>query len=208
MDQWQKLSQVCKEKGHFVFFDLAYQGFASGSPEKDAAPVRLFIKEGHNVGIAQSFAKNFGLYGERIGALTLLCKDNNEALAVESQLKILIRPMYSNPPVHGARIVQTILSDNALTTQWRGEVDKMAKRIISMRSKLVDNLKAIGSKHDWSHITNQIGMFCYTGLKPEQVDRMAKEFHVYLTRNGRISVAGITSHNVEHLARAIHEVSK
>lgn len=208
LDQWQRISQICKDKGHFVFFDLAYQGFASGSPEKDATPVRTFINDGHNVAIAQSFAKNFGLYGERVGALTLLCQDNNEALAVESQLKILIRPMYSNPPVHGARIVQTILGDSALTAQWRTEVDKMAKRIITMRTSLVDNLKSLGSKKDWAHITNQIGMFCYTGLKPDQVERMTNEFHVYLTKNGRISVAGITSHNVGHLAKAIHEVTK
>jgi len=208
MKQWQEMSSICKEKGHFTFFDLAYQGFASGSPEKDAGPVRLFIKDGHNVGIAQSFAKNFGLYGERIGSLTFLTKDQKEAEAVESQLKILIRPMYSNPPVHGARIVSTILGDPALNAKWRVEVDKMAKRIITMRQALVDSLKALGSKKDWSHITKQIGMFAYTGLKPEQVDRMMKEYHVYLTKNGRISIAGITSHNVKHLALAMHEVSK
>jgi len=206
--QWQQISNICKEKGHFVFFDLAYQGFASGSPEQDAAAVRLFIKDGHNVGIAQSFAKNFGLYGERIGALSFLAKDADEATRLESQLKILVRPMYSNPPISGARIVQTILSDPKLTTQWRGEVDFMAKRIIGMRHALVTNLKDLGSKKEWSHITKQIGMFAYTGLKPEQVDRMSKDFHVYLTRNGRISIAGITSHNVRWLATAMHEVTK
>lgn len=208
LKQWQEISNLCKEKGHFVFFDLAYQGFASGSPEQDASAVRLFIKDGHNVGIAQSFAKNFGLYGERIGCLTFLGKDQKEAEILESQLKILIRPMYSNPPVHGARIVSTILGDPALNAKWRVEVDKMAKRIITMRQLLVDNLKGLGSKKDWSHITNQIGMFAYTGLKPEQVDKMTKDFHVYLTKNGRISIAGITSHNVGHLSKAMHEVTK
>jgi len=208
MQQWQEISNICKEKKHFVFFDLAYQGFASGNPEKDAGPVRLFIKEGHNVGIAQSFAKNFGLYGERVGALTFLCKDDKEAACVESQLKILVRPMYSNPPLQGARIVSTILSDTQLNAQWRTEVDAMAKRIIGMRKALVDNLKQVGSTKDWSHITKQIGMFAYTGIKPEQVDRMAKDFHVYLTRNGRISIAGITTQNVKHLATAMHEVTK
>jgi len=208
LKQWSEISNLCKEKGHFVFFDLAYQGFASGNPEQDAAPVRLFIKNGHNVGIAQSFAKNFGLYGERVGALSFVCKDNTEAEALESQLKILIRPMYSNPPLHGARIVSTILADQQLNTKWRGEVEKMAKRIISMRQALVDNLKALGSKKDWSHITKQIGMFAYTGLKPEQVEKMTKEHHVYLTKNGRISIAGITSQNVKHLATAMHEATK
>jgi len=208
LDQWKEISNIAKDKKHFIFFDLAYQGFASGNPEQDAAPVRHFIQEGHNVVIAQSFAKNFGLYGERVGCFTLLCKDATEAAAVESQLKILVRPMYTNPPLHGARIVSTILSDQALTSKWRVEVDKMAKRIINMRKALVDNLKALGSKKDWSHITNQIGMFAYTGLKPEQVERMTKEYHVYLTKNGRISIAGITSHNVQHLAKAMHEVTK
>jgi len=208
IQQWAELSKACKEKNHFIFFDLAYQGFASGSPEKDVAPVRLFIKDGHNVGIAQSFAKNFGLYGERAGSLTFLTANEKEASAVESQLKILVRPMYSNPPVTGARIVSTILADPKLNAQWRTEVDKMAKRISGMRQALVDNLKSLGSKKDWSHITNQIGMFSYTGLKPEQVDKMTSEFHVYLIRNGRISIAGITPHNVGHLAKAMHEVTK
>jgi len=207
LQQWGELSKIAKDKNHYIFFDLAYQGFASGSPEKDVAPVRLFIKDGHNVGIAQSFAKNFGLYGERAGSLTFLTGNEKEASAVESQLKILVRPMYSNPPITGARIVSTILGDPKLNAQWRTEVDKMAKRISGMRTQLVDNLKSLGSK-DWSHITNQIGMFSYTGLKPEQVDKMTSEFHVYLVRNGRISIAGITPHNVGHLAKAMHEVTK
>eukprot|EP01119_Soliformovum_irregulare_P010006 TRINITY_DN2422_c0_g1_i1.p1 TRINITY_DN2422_c0_g1~~TRINITY_DN2422_c0_g1_i1.p1 ORF type:complete len:448 (-),score=138.35 TRINITY_DN2422_c0_g1_i1:166-1461(-) len=207
MDQWKELSKICKDRDHFVFFDLAYQGFASGDAEKDAAPVRHFIQDGHNVMIAQSYAKNFGLYGERVGTLTLLCQDAKEAEAVESQLKILVRPMYSNPPINGARIVSTILSDPELTSLWRKEVKQMADRIIGMRTAIVDNLKKFGSKRDWSHITRQIGMFCYTGLTPDQVDRLASEFHIYLTRNGRISVAGVTSQNVEYLAESIHKVT-
>jgi len=206
--QWQELSQICKQKGHFVFFDTAYQGFASGDAERDAFPVRTFIKDGHGVGIAQSFAKNFGLYGERIGALSFVCKDQQEAEILESQLKILVRPMYSNPPIYGARIIANILSDPQLKALWQTEVKGMADRIISMRQKLVAHLKQLGSKRDWSHITNQIGMFCFTGLNPEQVDRLTNEFHVYLTRNGRISIAGMSSNNVEYLAKSIHEVTK
>jgi len=208
MEHWTELSKVCKDRNHFVFFDLAYQGFASGDTEKDVAPVRLFIRDGHNVGIAQSFAKNFGLYGERIGALTFICQNSTEAEAVESQLKILVRPMYSNPPIQGARLISIILSDSKLTQQWKEEVKFMAERIITMRKRLVQHLKEFGSKRDWSHITNQIGMFCYSGLTPEQVDRLSSEFHIYLTRNGRISIAGISSHNVQYLAQAIHEVTK
>lgn len=208
LDQWKQLSERCKKKGHFVFFDLAYQGFASGDPERDAKPIHIFINDGHNVAIAQSFAKNFGLYGERVGALTFITKDAKEAEAVESQMKILIRPMYSNPPVYGARVVSTILSDPELSALWRKEVKLMADRIISMRTSLFDLLVKLGSKKDWSHIKRQIGMFCYSGISPEQVDRLASEFHVYLTRNGRISIAGITSKNVEHLAKSIHQVTK
>jgi len=168
----------------------------------------MFIKDGHNVGIAQSFAKNFGLYGERIGALSFVAKDADEADRLESQLKILIRPMYSNPPVYGAKLVHNILSDPQLKSLWQKEVKLMADRIIGMRNQLVGELKNLGSKRDWSHITKQIGMFCFTGLSPEQVDRITKEFHIYLTRNGRISIAGMTSKNVRHLAKGMHEVTK
>eukprot|EP01103_Thecamoeba_quadrilineata_P001383 TRINITY_DN11229_c0_g1_i1.p1 TRINITY_DN11229_c0_g1~~TRINITY_DN11229_c0_g1_i1.p1 ORF type:complete len:424 (+),score=77.62 TRINITY_DN11229_c0_g1_i1:31-1302(+) len=206
-EQWQELSQIIKEKKLYPLFDSAYQGFASGDPEKDAYPIRLFAKEGHHLAACQSFAKNFGLYGERIGALNFITDNQTESQALESQLKILVRPMYSNPPIHGARVVSMILSDPDLTTQWRSEVKTMADRIITMRKKLVDGLAENGSKKDWSHITKQIGMFCYSGLTPEQVDRLASEFHIYMTRNGRISMAGVSSKNVEYLAKAIHAVS-
>jgi len=208
LDQWKQISQVCKEKNHFVLFDCAYQGFASGDPEKDVAAIRMFINDGHNIGLCQSFAKNFGLYGQRAGALSFLTATPAEAEAVESQLKILVRPMYSNPPLHGARIVSTILNDADLNAQWRKEVKGMADRIITMRQRLVQHLKELGSKKDWSHITNQIGMFCYTGLNPEQVEKLINEYHVYLLKSGRISMAGISSNNVKYLAEALHAVTK
>jgi len=208
LDQWKQISQVCKEKNHFVLFDCAYQGFASGDPEKDVAAVRHFIQDGHNIGLCQSFAKNFGLYGQRVGAFSLLTETPAEAEAVESQLKILIRPMYSNPPLHGARIVSSILNDAELNAQWRKEVKGMADRIITMRQRLVQHLKELGSKKDWSHITNQIGMFCYSGLTPDQVDKIVNEYHVYLLKSGRISMAGISSNNVKYFAEALHAVTK
>lgn len=206
--QWVQISDAIKAAGHFVLFDSAYQGFASGDPVRDAFAVRHFVAEGHQVAIAQSFAKNFGLYGQRVGALTFLADDAAQAARMESQLKILARATYSNPPVHGARIVDIILSDPALNKQWHGEVKEMADRIIRMRTLLFDNLKALGSKRSWTHVTDQIGMFCYSGMTPEQVDRITSEFHVYLTRNGRISMAGVTSKNVGYLAEAIHAVTK
>lgn len=207
-EQWKQISAVIKEKNHYPFFDTAYQGFASGSPEKDAFAVRYFIEQGHEMAITQSFAKNFGLYGQRIGAVHFVTASEEEKARVESQLKIVIRPMYSNPPVHGARLVQAILGDEQLTKQWRDEVKEMADRIISMRTALKDELKALGSTRDWAHIESQIGMFCFTGLSTEQCKRMVEEFHVYMTANGRISMAGITTANVKYVANAIHECTK
>lgn len=196
-----------KQKGHFAFFDMAYQGFASGNADKDAFAPRHFVKEGHNIALCQSFAKNMGLYGERVGAFSLVCESAEEKKRVESQIKILVRPFYSNPPIHGARVASAIMNDPALNQQWLGEVKGMADRIIEMRSLLRTNLEKLGSKHDWSHITSQIGMFAYTGLKPEQMDALAKEHSVYATKDGRISVAGITSGNVGRLAESIFKIT-
>ncbi|KAJ5792362.1 aspartate aminotransferase [Penicillium pulvis] len=189
-DQWRQISDVMKQKGHFAFFDMAYQGFASGNADVDAFAPRHFVKEGHNIALCQSFAKNMGLYGERVGAFSLVCESTEEKKRVESQIKILIRPFYSNPPF-----------------TWLGEVKGMADRIIEMRALLRKNLEQLGSKHDWSHITSQIGMFAFTGLKPEQMDVLAKEHSVYATKDGRISVAGITSGNVQRLAESIFKVT-
>ncbi|XVE83555.1 hypothetical protein DITRI_Ditri16bG0096600 [Diplodiscus trichospermus] len=162
-----------------------------------------------------------GLYGQRVGCLSVLCEDEKQAVAVKSQLQQLARPMYSNPPVHGALIVSTILSDPDLKKLWLKEVkilaiflfytiraQRSADRIIGMRTALRGNLEKLGSPISWQHVTNQIGMFCYSGLTPEQVDRLTSEFHIYMTRNGRISMAGVTTGNVEYLANAIHEVTK
>jgi len=207
-EQWKDLSSLLKKKEHFALFDLAYQGFASGDTEVDAKGVRLFVDEGHEIALCQSFAKNFGLYGQRVGAVSFLTSSAEEAVAVESQLKILVRPMYSNPPKFGAKIVTNVLNDPKLYSQWQKEVKGMADRIISMRQKLVKGLKDAGSNRDWKHITDQIGMFCFSGLTPEQVDLMASKHHVYKTRNGRISMAGVTTKNVDHLAKAMHDVTK
>jgi len=207
-EQWKELSQVIKAKGLYPFFDMAYQGFASGSCDKDAFAVRQFIEDGHQLCLAQSFSKNMGLYGERVGAFSIVCGSQEEAARVMSQVKIIIRPMYSNPPIHGARIAAKILNTPALDAQWRTEVKGMADRIITMRQRLQDGLKREGSSRNWQHITDQIGMFCFTGLKPEQVERITKEFSVYLTKDGRISVAGLSSGNVDYLAHAIHQVTK
>jgi aspartate aminotransferase len=205
-EQWKEISDVVKQRGHFAFFDMAYQGFASGNVDRDAFALRHFVQEGHNVCLAQSFAKNMGLYGERVGAFSVVAASPEEQKRIDSQIKILVRPMYSNPPIHGARIAAHILGDSKLYPQWLGEVKEMADRIITMRALLKDNLEKLGSAHDWSHITSQIGMFAYTGLEPELMDKLAKEYSVYATRDGRISVAGITTGNVGRLAEAIYKV--
>jgi len=266
--QWREISDVIKSKGHFPLIDNAYLGFASGSVDKDAFALRHFVEEGHQLVLCQSFAKNMGLYGERVGTFSVVCADKEEKARVDSQIKMcvlplprsyaplaarlallgrradsvpsplrsLVRPMYSNPPVHGARVASTLLTDKKLNAQWLAEVKGMADRIIDMRSTLFDLLQELGSKKKWDHIKNQIGMFAYLvrplllflnrspsraseraltlrspprlqGISPEQVDQLAKEHHIYLTRDGRISVAGVTKHNVRHLAESLHKVT-
>jgi len=188
--------------------DLAYQGFATGNTDADAASMRRFVSDGHQLMVAQSFAKNFGLYGHRVGSFSVVTQSKEEAARVESQLKILARAMYSSPPLAGARVVTTILNDPKLNAQWKTDVKVMADRIITMRKLLKERLYAIGSQLKWEHITDQIGMFCYSGLSPTQVDRLTSEFHIYLTRNGRISMAGLTTKDIPYLADAIHAVTR
>ncbi|BFZ56289.1 aspartate transaminase aat1 [Savitreella phatthalungensis] len=204
-DEWHRIAEVIKRKGHFSFFDMAYQGFASGDTVKDAYALRYFVEQGHSLCLSQSFAKNMGLYGERIGAFSILCADKEEQKRVESQLKIVIRPMISNPPIHGARIVSEVLGDAQLNEQWLGEVKGMAERIIAMRQQLVDGLKAAGSTRDWSSIVKQIGMFSFTGLTAAQVEYLAKNYSIYMTKDGRISMAGLNSSNIEYFAKGVAE---
>ncbi|KAK8948932.1 Aspartate aminotransferase, cytoplasmic [Platanthera zijinensis] len=204
LEQWEQIRQLMRSKGLLPFFDSAYQGFASGSLDADAQSVRMFVADGGECLAAQSYAKNMGLYGERVGALSIVCKSSDVAGRVESQLKLVIRPMYSNPPIHGASIVATILKNSELYNEWTVELKMMADRIISMRRQLFDALSKRGTPGDWSHILKQIGMFTFTGLNSDQVAFMTKEFHIYMTSDGRISMAGLSSRTVPHLADAIH----
>jgi len=206
-EQWEAIASIIEKKGHLAFFDSAYQGFASGDAEKDAFALRFFTSRKIPVMLAQSFAKNFGLYGERCGTFSILCNSPEEKSRVLSQLKLVIRPMYSNPPKHGSSIVKTILSDEELTAQYYNECQSMADRILEMRAKLVSTLKGVGSTHDWSHVTSQIGMFAFTGMTEEMCDQLTDKYEIYLTRNGRISVAGLNPGNVEYVAKAIHAVT-
>ncbi|RNA36493.1 aspartate mitochondrial [Brachionus plicatilis] len=207
-DQWREISKIVKQRNLMPFIDLAYQGFASGDIDRDAFAVRLFAEEGHEFLVAQSYAKNMGLYGERVGALTIVAREQDDLQRISSQLKVVIRRLYSNPPRHGAHIASAVLNTPELRSLWLNEVKGMADRIITMRQTLVENLKKEGSLQNWQHITDQIGMFCFTGLNEQQVQRLMKEFSVYLTKDGRISIAGVSSKNNAYLAHAIHQVTK
>ncbi|KAG7099270.1 Aspartate aminotransferase, mitochondrial [Marasmius oreades] len=208
-EQWKDISDIVKEKKLFPFFDMAYQGFATGSIANDAFAVRHFTSQGHQVALAQSFAKNMGLYGERVGAFSLTTRDPEEKARVDSQLKIVIRPMYSNPPLHGARIANAILSDKALNTQWEGEVKQMADRIIGMRETLYNMLShELKTPGDWRHITSQIGMFSFTGLTTPQTKALAEKAHIYMTADGRISMAGLNAGNIHYFAQSVDAAVK
>mmetsp|Transcript_103 Transcript_103/g.187 ORF Transcript_103/g.187 Transcript_103/m.187 type:complete len:442 (+) Transcript_103:117-1442(+) len=208
MEQWKEMSETIKKHKLLPFFDCAYQGFASGDPIEDAAAVRMFVEDGHLISMVQSFSKNFGLYGQRIGALSVVGSNEEEAKRVVSQMKLVIRPMYSNPPRQGARLVTTILEDPKLTQDFLDQCKGMADRINLMRTLLHEKLTEVGSTKNWDHITKQIGMFAYSGLTSDQVMKMREIHHIYCTADGRISMAGVTSGNVDYIANAIHDVSK
>ncbi|KAI0793452.1 pyridoxal phosphate-dependent transferase [Abortiporus biennis] len=207
-EQWVEISNIVKEKQLFPFFDMAYQGFASGDISHDAFAVRYFVSQGHQVALSQSFAKNMGLYGERVGAFSVTTADPEEKARVESQLKIVVRPMYSNPPLSGARIAATILGRHELYSEWEKEVKSMADRIISMRHRLHDNLVAQGTPGTWGHIVSQIGMFSYTGLTTPQTKALAEKAHIYMTADGRISMAGLNAHNIDYFSESVSRAVK
>jgi aspartate aminotransferase len=207
-DQWQKILEVVKEKNHFCAFDSAYQGFASGDLEKDAYSLRLFTENTDNVMLFQSFAKNFGIYGERAGCISFITKDAAEKEIVMSRVKTLARALYSNPPIHGARIVDIILGDKHLTQMWHDDLKMMSGRMHTMRAGLHKNMIDLGSEHNWDHVINQIGMFAYTGLSKAMVDELREKYAIYLTADGRISIAGLNSGNLDYISEAFHTVTK
>ena len=205
-DQWNEIADICMSKKLVPFFDTAYQGFASGDLVRDGYSVRMFASKGLELLAAQSFAKNMGLYGERIGSFIVVCKDAETVTHIQSQMKIIVRKMYSNPPMHGAKIVATILGDAELRAEWQQELKAIVARILTMRQSLYDALRANGCPGAWEHIIKQIGMFSFTGLDPEQSDRMLNLHHIYMLRTGRISLAGLTSDRVQYVADCIKEV--
>ncbi|KAI1489124.1 aspartate aminotransferase [Biscogniauxia mediterranea] len=206
-EQWAALADICERKGLIPFFDAAYQGFASGDVDEDAWAVRHFVERGSlELCVAQSFSKNFGLYGQRVGALHVLSRNPATGPAVQSQLIRIVRSEVSTSPAFGARIVATVLGDPALRGEWLQDLKTMSSRIKSMREALLRELKRRGTPGSWDHIVSQIGMFSYTGLNREHVKELAEKHHIYLMASGRASIAGLTPENVSRVAEAIDSV--
>ncbi len=203
--QWDQVVAAVKAKNLVTFLDMAYQGFGHGIAQ-DGAAIGKFVAAGLDFFVSTSFSKSFSLYGERVGALSVLCKNRDEAARVLSQLKIAIRTNYSNPPIHGGAVVAAVLGDSELRALWEKELGEMRERIKAMRQKLVDGLKAAGIKKDMSFITEQIGMFSYSGLSKEQMVRLRNEFGVYGTDTGRMCVAALNSKNIDYVCKAIAKV--
>ena len=203
--QWDQVVQAVKTKNLTAFLDMAYQGFGHGIAE-DGSVIGKFVAAGLTFFVSTSFSKSFSLYGERVGALSVLCQNKEEADRVLSQLKIVIRTNYSNPPTHGGAVVAAVLNTPELRAQWEKELGEMRVRIKAMRQKLVDGLKAAGVKQDMSFITTQIGMFSYSGLTKDQMVRLRSEFGVYGTDTGRMCVAALNSKNIDYVCQSIAKV--
>jgi aromatic-amino-acid transaminase len=204
-EQWDQVIDVVKRGQLTPFLDMAYQGFGYGIAE-DGAVIGKFVAAGLDFFVSTSFSKSFSLYGERVGALSVVCATQDEAARVLSQLKIAIRTNYSNPPIHGGAVVTAVLTNPELRALWEKELGEMRVRIKAMRQALVDGLKAAGVKQDMSFITQQIGMFSYSGLSKEQMIRLRSEFGVYGTDTGRMCVAALNSKNIGHVCQAIAKV--
>ena len=203
--QWDQVIAVVKAKSLTPFLDMAYQGFGHGIQE-DGAVIGKFVAAGLNFLVSTSFSKSFSLYGERVGALSVVCTDKEECGRVLSQLKIVIRSNYSTPPIHGGAVVAAVLANPEWRATWEKELSEMRVRIKAMRQKLVDGLKAAGVKQDMSFITTQIGMFSYSGLNKDQMLRLRSEFGVYGTDTGRMCVAALNSKNIDYVCQAIAKV--
>ncbi|CAK8685613.1 unnamed protein product [Clavelina lepadiformis] len=204
-EEWKVLAEICKERSLFPVFDCAYQGFASGDPDVDAWAIRYFVNCHFELLVCQSFAKSFGLYNERAGNLTLVLHDSTALSRCRSQIELIIRAMYSNPPNHGARIVATTLKNPAFRQEWLDNLRTMADRIRSMRQILHNKLREMGTPGNWDHIINQNGMFSYTGLNPAEVEYLIKTKHIYLMSSGRINMCGLTTSNMDYFVSSVDE---
>ncbi|KAI0420563.1 aspartate aminotransferase-like protein [Xylaria grammica] len=209
-EQWQRIAEICQEKKIFPFFDCAYQGFATGDVDNDAWPIRYFatcLNGKMEFAVAQSFSKNFGLYGERVGALHVVTSDRDTADRVEKALRKISRAEISSTPSFGAKIVATIVQNPDLRDQWHRDVKTMSNRLGIMRRRLYEELTKRGPPGNWGHLLTDIGMFSMTGLSPEKVKVLRDTFHIYLFPTGRLSFTGLTESNVEYVAESIYRVA-
>jgi aspartate aminotransferase len=204
-EQWRELAVLIKNQQLFPIFDFAYQGFGENI-ESDAFPIRHFVESGGEALICNSFSKNFGLYAERVGGITVVAANADSAAAMLSQIKLTIRTMYSNPPLHGEKIVETILGDADLRAKWESELAAIRNRILDLRATFVAAMQQLAPDQDFQFINQQRGMFSYSGLKPAQVQRLRDEYSIYVLNSGRINIAGINSGNLERLCQAIASV--
>ncbi|NBS64471.1 MAG: aspartate/tyrosine/aromatic aminotransferase [Betaproteobacteria bacterium] len=204
-DQWSQIVDTVRARGLVAFLDMAYQGFGDGIAE-DALALNLFAASGLNFLVSSSFSKSFSLYGERVGALSVVTADRDETARVVSQVKRTIRTNYSSPPTHGAAVVAAVLSTPALRATWERELATMRERIRSMRSGLVDRLKARGVNRDFSFVIRQRGMFSYSGLSRDQVDVLREQYGIYAISTGRICLAALNSRNIDYVADSIAKV--
>lgn len=201
-EQWKGLSDLIKQYKLIPFFDIAYQGFGE-SPERDAHPIRLFVEEGHDLLTAYSFSKNFGLYGERVGFLTIVCAASEEVPKIASQVRRLVRSLYSNPQIHGAGIISTILNSPTLTLEWEEELAHMRERIKGMREALVTALSPQWNADLCEALRKQTGLFSFLGLKPEQAQLLRTERAIYVPSDGRINLANLNQNNIGYVAEAL-----
>ncbi|WP_374288809.1 amino acid aminotransferase [Pseudomonas fluvialis] len=205
LDDWKAVLEVLRECEHVPFLDIAYQGFGDGIDE-DAFAVRLFAESGLNFLVSSSFSKSFSLYGERVGALSIVTDSQEESTRVLSQVKRVIRTNYSNPPTHGATVVGNVLNSTELRAMWEQELAEMRERIRDMRTTMVEQLASLDAKRDFAFVARQRGMFSYSGLTPEQVERLKSEFGIYAVGTGRICVAALNSGNIRAVTEAIVKV--
>ncbi|KAI0972278.1 aspartate aminotransferase-like protein [Xylaria arbuscula] len=205
-EDWQRIADTCQEKQLFPIFDSAYQGFATGNIDNDAWAIRHFVARGIEIAVAQSFSKNFGFYGERIGCLHIVTRTAEVATKVQAVLNTISRAQITAAPGFGAKVVATIINTPELREQWEQDLLTMSSRLRAMRQRLHDELVGRQTPGNWSHFLTDIGMFSMTGLSSEKVVRLREEFHIYMLPTGRISFTGLTNGNIEYVAECIHTV--
>ncbi|XP_077118241.1 aspartate aminotransferase, cytoplasmic-like [Ranitomeya variabilis] len=204
---WKQIADVMRRKNMFPFFHLKDQGLGSGDVDIDAWPVRYFVSEDFELFCAQSFSASFGLYGEKIGNLLIVMKSNEVLISVRSQLENLAREIWSMPPCLGSRVVAMVLNNPSLYVEWKDSLKMTVRRLMIIREKIREKLRLLETLKSWEHITEQAGVFAFTGLTLNQVDTLAKEKHIYLPAHGQLNISGLNANNLDHVTQAIHDVT-